>query len=79
MLGIFFVLENDGNMDEKPSDPNSTEMPNKNIRNEVIDIDSSYNAIEVIGVTQKPGETIISIPSEECEPFLYQKEDEKGF
>ena len=65
-------------MDNKPSDRNSTATPDPNILNEAIDVDSSNNEIEQIDDIQNLDETIITIQSEECEPFISQKEDEKG-
>ena len=65
-------------MENKTSDRNSTATPDPKILNEAIDADSSNHDIEQIGVTQNPDETIITIQSEECEPFISQKEDEKG-
>ena len=65
-------------MDSKPSDRNSTVTSDPNILNGAIDVDSSNNEIVQIGDTQNLDETIITIQSEECEPFISQKEDEKG-
>ena len=65
-------------MDNKSSDRNSTATSDPNILNGAIDVDSSNNEIVQIGDTQNLDETIITIQSEECEPFISQKEDEKG-
>ena len=65
-------------MDNKPSDHNSTATPDPKIMYDAIDVDSRNNEIEQIGVTQNLDETIITIQSEECEPFISKKEDEKG-
>lgn len=73
-----FILEHDANLDNKPSDHNSTATPDTKIMYDARDEGSSNNEIVQISNTQNLDETIITIQSEEGEPFISQKEDEKG-
>ena len=65
-------------MDNKPSDHNSTAASDAKIIYDAIDVDASNIEIVQIGDTQNLDETIITIQPEECEPFISQKESEKG-
>ena len=65
-------------MDNKPSDHNSTAAPDTKSIYDARDEGSSIYEIVQIGNTQNLDETIITIQSEEGEPFISQKQDEKG-